>query len=56
MFGVYPILVIDMWDHALYKDYLDDRQSYLIAQMREINWQIVEERIKKSEKIAEVIK
>lgn len=56
MLGVYPILVIDMWDHALYKDYLDDRQSYLIAQMREINWQIVEERIKKSEKIAEVIK
>ena len=40
-----PILVIDMWSHAYYKDYLDDKKSYVNAMMREINWQIVEARM-----------
>ena len=40
-----PILVVDMWSHAYYKDYLDDKKSYVNAMMREINWQIVEARM-----------
>jgi Fe-Mn family superoxide dismutase len=40
-----PILVLDMWSHAYYKDYLDDKKSYVNAMMREINWQIVEARM-----------
>lgn len=40
-----PVLVIDVWSHAFYKDYLDDKKSYVNAMMREINWQIVEARM-----------
>ncbi len=56
MMGLYPIIVIDTWSHAYFRDYLTDRQSYLVAQMKEINWQVVEERMSKSEKIADVLK
>jgi len=54
--GVYPIIVVDMWEHAYYRDYLTDKKSYLISQMREFNWNIIEERFKKAEGIAQVVK
>jgi Fe-Mn family superoxide dismutase len=56
MLGLHPVLVIDMWSHSYYRDYLNDKQSYLVAQMREINWGVVEERFKRTEKIAEALK
>jgi Fe-Mn family superoxide dismutase len=56
MAGLIPVLVIDMWSHSYYKDYLRDKKSYLIAMMREINWNIVEDRIEKILKIEEVLK
>ena len=54
--GFYPLIVVDMWEHAYYRDYLTDKKSYLIAQMREFNWNVIEERIKKTEAIAQVVK
>jgi superoxide dismutase, Fe-Mn family len=56
MMGFYPVLVIDMFSHASFRDYLNDRKSYLVSQMREINWNTVEERMKKAESINEVLK
>jgi superoxide dismutase, Fe-Mn family len=43
--GGVPILVMDMWAHSYYRDYLDDRKSYVNAMMREINWNVVEARM-----------
>jgi len=43
--GAVPILVIDMWSHAFFRDYLIDKKSYLIAMMEEINWDVVEARL-----------
>jgi len=40
-----PVLVLDMWSHAFYKDYLTDKKSYVNAMMREVNWNIVEARM-----------
>lgn len=54
--GVYPVIVVDMWEHAYYRDYLTDKKSYLIAQMREFNWNVIEDRFKKAEAIAQVVK
>lgn len=54
--GVYPVLVVDMHEHAYFRDYLTDKKSYVIAQMREINWTVVGERLKRSEGIHEVLK
>lgn len=56
MFGVYPVLVLDMHEHAYYRDYLTDKTSYIVAMMREINWQVVEERFARLEKIEAALK
>jgi len=56
MVGFYPVIVVDMWEHAYYRDYLNDKKSYLISQMREFNWKVIEERFGKCEEIARVLK
>lgn len=56
MMGFYPLIVVDMWEHAYFRDYLTDKKSYLISQMREFNWNVIEERFKKAESIAQVVK
>jgi Fe-Mn family superoxide dismutase len=56
MVGLYPVIVVDMWEHAYARDYLTDKKSYLIAQMRELNWNVINERFSKSEGIAQVVK
>lgn len=54
--GLYPVIVVDMWEHAYFRDYLTDKKSYLMAQMKELNWTVIEERFKKAEAIAQVLK
>jgi Fe-Mn family superoxide dismutase len=56
MIGFYPIVVLDCHEHAYYKDYLTDKKSYIVSQMREINWNIVEERFAKAKSLAQVLK
>lgn len=55
MLGLYPIIVVDMWEHA-HRDYLNDKKSYIVSQMRELNWNVIEERVNKAESIAQVLK
>ena len=47
---------MDMWQHSYYKDYLKDSKTYLIAMMKQLNWNVIEERIKKADKIINVLK
>lgn len=54
--GLYPLIVIDMHEHAYYRDYLTDKKSYLVSRMRELNWNVIEERFNKAEAIAGVMK
>lgn len=54
--GFYPVIVMDMWEHAYAKDYTTDKKSYLISQMRELNWTVIEDRFKKTEGFAHVLK
>ena len=56
MVGVYPVIVVDMWEHSYYRDYLSDKKSYLISQMREFNWEVIEDRFKRAEAIAQAVK
>ena len=56
MLGLYPLIVVDMHEHAYYRDYLTDKKSYLVAQMREFNWNTIEERFLKAEALNEVVK
>jgi Fe-Mn family superoxide dismutase len=54
--GMYPVIVIDMWDHSYYKDYLKDSKTYLIAMMKQLKWNVIEERIKKADKLLQVLR
>lgn len=56
MLGLYPIIVLDMHEHAYFRDYLTDKKSYVVAMMRELNWQVIEERVKKAKSIELALK
>ena len=56
MVGLYPIIVLDMWEHSYYKDYTTDKKSYIVSQMREFNWTVIEERFKKSKSLEAALK
>ena len=51
-----PVIVLDGWQHAYYKDYLKDVKSYTVNMMKELNWNVIEERFKKADKIAQVVR
>lgn len=48
--GGIPIIVLDMWSHSYYRDYVDDKKSYVNAMMRELNWNVIEARMVVAEK------
>jgi Fe-Mn family superoxide dismutase len=56
MMGVIPMIVVDVHEHAYYRDYLDDRKSYVIGMMQELNWDVIEGRFNKAETINEALK
>lgn len=56
MVGLFPLVVVDMHEHAYFKDYQTDKKSYLVAMMRELNWEVIEGRFKKAEGLNEVLK
>ena len=54
--GVVPIIVLDLWEHAYYRDYLNNNKTYVVAMMKQLNWNVIETRFKKTEKIAQALK
>jgi Fe-Mn family superoxide dismutase len=54
--GCIPIIVMDVWQHAYYRDYLSDVKTFTYAMMKELNWGVIEERIKRAEKVAQALK
>ena len=53
-FGCTPVIVVDCWEHTYYKDFLKDRKSYIFAMMQELDWEKIEERFEKAERVAKV--
>lgn len=43
-----PLLVIDVWEHAYYIDYRNQRKKYLQAFWQKVNWQEVKTRLNKN--------
>ena len=56
MIGMLPIIVIDCWEHSYYRDYLKDRKSYIFGMMKELNWSVIDNRVKKTEQISKLLK
>ena len=40
--GKMPLLVIDVWEHAYYLDYHNERERYLESITRILNWEFAE--------------
>ena len=53
-FAAIPVIVLDVGKGVYSKDYINDVESYAKNMMREFNWHIIEERLKKCEKIAKI--
>jgi Fe-Mn family superoxide dismutase len=44
--GFKPLLVMDMWEHAFMRDYtVPDRRRYVEAFLRNVDWNVVEQRL-----------
>lgn len=54
--GFYPIIVMDVWQHAYYRDYLKEVKTYSTAMMKELNWNIIEKRVEKADRILQIIR
>jgi len=54
--GVIPVIVMDVWQHAYYKDYLKNVSEYTQNMMRELNWNVIESRFQRAEKAAQALK
>ena len=50
----HPVIVMDCWEHSYYRDYLSDRKTYVYGMMKELNWNVISERIKKADKIGKI--
>ena len=53
--GSIPVVVMDVWQHAYYRDYLKEVKIYSSAMMKELNWDIIEKRIETIEKVKRVM-
>ena len=54
--GFLPVIVMDTWQHAYYRDYLNDVKSYTVAMMKELNWNVIDRRFKRIDSITQAIK
>ncbi|MDL2248173.1 superoxide dismutase [Tyzzerella sp. OttesenSCG-928-J15] len=41
-----PILLIDMYEHAYFYDYTTEKSKYIDAVINNINWKVIEDRVK----------
>jgi Fe-Mn family superoxide dismutase len=54
--GVLPVVSLDVAEGAYYRDYLNDRKTYVLGMMKEFDWERIEERFKRAEATARVNK
>ena len=54
--GVIPVIVMDVWQHAYYRDYLKDAKSYMNAMMKQLRWTVIESRFEKADRILSVLR
>ena len=54
--GCFPVVVVDMHEHAYYKDYMTEGGKYLRKMMSQLNWRTIENRFERSERIMDALR
>lgn len=54
-FGSIPVIVMDMHEHAYVHDYLGDKKTYIAAMMLEFDWDVINSRFERAEKVSIVL-
>lgn len=52
--GFYPVIAIDMWSHSIPPD--TERKAYIASMMRELNWEVIDNRFKRADRIVEALR
>jgi len=52
--GCIPVIAVDMWEHTYFRDYLKDKKNFIYKTMQELNWEVIESRIKRTDKVAKI--
>ncbi len=52
----HPVIVLDMSKSSYYRDYMDDKKTYIFGMMKELNWEVIEGRFKKAERISKIMR
>ena len=55
MMNCYPVICLCVKEQFYYRDYLNDRKSYIFAMMKELRWSLVERRFKRADKLAKLL-
>lgn len=53
--GFYPILILDMWEHAYWDDFLANKKDYLNSFWEDIDWGVVENRCLLIKKVFQIL-
>ena len=52
--GAVYVIVLDVSEGAYYRDYANDKKTYISAMMKEFDWEEIETRVKRAERVARV--
>ena len=44
--GIKCLLTVDVWEHAYYVDYRNERERYLSAILERLNWEFAEKNLR----------
>ena len=55
MMNCIPVICLCVKDNFYFRDYLNDRKSYIFAMMKELRWSLIEERFKRADKLSKIL-
>jgi Fe-Mn family superoxide dismutase len=56
MVGIYPLIVLDLHEHAYSQSFLNNKEDYITVLLKELDWEIINERFTKIESITKLLK
>ena len=55
LYNCFPVICLSVKESFYFRDYLDDRRSYVFAMMKELRWSLIEKRVKKADKLSNIL-